>query len=58
MDTYMCIAESLHYSPETITTLLICYIPKQNYKFKKKNEMPEILILLTQAQDTSFPDAT
>ena len=28
-------AESLHCSPETITTLLIGYIPVQNEKFKK-----------------------
>ena len=29
-------AESLHCSPETITTLLIGYTPTQNKKFKKK----------------------
>ena len=28
MDTFLCIAESLCYSPETITTLLIGYTPK------------------------------
>ena len=27
MDTCPCMAESLRYSPETITTLLICYAP-------------------------------
>ena len=32
--TYVCMAESLHYSPETIT-LLIGYTPMQNKKFKK-----------------------
>ena len=36
--------ESLHHSPETITTLLISYTPKQNYMFslkiKKKKERP------------------
>ena len=31
MDT--CMAESLHCSPETITTLLISYTPIQNKKF-------------------------
>ena len=40
MDMYgcicICIAESLHCSPETITTLLIGYTPTQNKKFKKK----------------------
>ena len=33
MDT--CMAESLHCSPETITTLLISYTPIQNKKFFK-----------------------
>ena len=30
MDTCVCMAESLHYSPETTTTLLIGYTPIQN----------------------------
>ena len=30
MDTYICVAESLFYPPETITTLLISYTPIQN----------------------------
>ena len=30
MDTCICMAESLHCSPETITTLLIGYTPIQN----------------------------
>ena len=34
MDTYICIAESLQHSPETITTLLISCTPIQNNKFK------------------------
>ena len=33
MDTYICAAESLWCSPETITALLISYTPKQNRKF-------------------------
>ena len=33
MDTCMCMAESLHCSPETITTLLIGYTPIQNKFF-------------------------
>ena len=41
MDTCICIAESLHCSPETITTLLTGYTPIQNKKLggecKKKN---------------------
>ena len=32
----MCMAESLHCSPETITRLLISYTPIQNKKLKKK----------------------
>ena len=35
MDTCICMAESLHYSPETITILLIDYTPIQNKKLKK-----------------------
>ena len=31
-------AESLHCSPETITTLLIGYMPEQNKTFKKNKE--------------------
>ena len=36
MDTYICIAESFHYSLESITTLLIGYTPIKNKKLKKK----------------------
>ena len=36
---YIYMAESLCYSPETITTLLINYTPKQNKKFKKEKDM-------------------
>ena len=32
---YMYMAESLHCSPEMITTLLIGYTPIQNKKFRK-----------------------
>ena len=34
MDTCIWMAEFLHCSPETITTLFIGYIPMQNKKFK------------------------
>ena len=37
MDTCIYMAESLHCSPGTITTLLIGYIPIQNKKLKRKN---------------------
>ena len=35
MDTCMCMSESLHCQPETVTTLLIGSTPKQNKKLKK-----------------------
>ena len=36
MDTCICMAESLHYSPDTIATLLIDYVSIiQNEKLKK-----------------------
>ena len=35
-DTCICMAESLHCSPESITTLLIEFTPIQNKKLKKK----------------------
>ena len=36
MDTCICMAESLHCSLQTITTLLMDYTPIQNKKLKKK----------------------
>ena len=38
MDTCICMAESLCYPPETVTTLLIGYNPIQNKKLKKKKK--------------------
>ena len=35
MDTRVCVAESLHCSPETLRPWLISYTPAQNKKFKK-----------------------
>ena len=35
MDTWICMADSLWYSPETVTALLIGYAPIQNKKLKK-----------------------
>ena len=34
-DTCICVAETLHYLPETIAALLIGYAPIKNKKFKK-----------------------
>ena len=43
MDTCICMAESLHCSPETNTTLLMGYILIQNQKFiiEKKKNLPQ-----------------
>ena len=43
MDTCLCMTESLHCSPETVTTLLFGCTPIQNVfgVKKKKNEIPE-----------------
>ena len=38
MDTCICMAESLHCSPATITPLLIGYTPVQNKNLKKKKK--------------------
>ena len=39
MDTHICMAESLHSSPETITTLLIGHTLIQNKKLEKKRKI-------------------
>ena len=46
MDTRICMAESLCCPPETITTLLICYIPIQNLKKDLKELTKEIFIVI------------
>ena len=45
MDTCICVTESLHYSPESITTLLIGYTLIQNKKLKnnEKNNLDACL---------------
>ena len=49
IDTCICMAESLHCSPEIITTLLISYTPIQNKKvlfcFFFKNKGVEVSVL-------------
>ena len=42
MDTCICVAESLHHSPETITLLLIGYTLIQNKKLKIKTRQNAI----------------
>ena len=42
MDKCTCIADSLHYSPETITILLTGYTPIQNAFGVKKNKKNKI----------------
>ena len=44
MATCICMAESLCYSPEAVTTLLIEYTPTQNTKLKK-NDLHEITLI-------------
>ena len=39
MDTCICMSESLHCPPETITILFIGYTPTQNKKLKKNLAM-------------------
>ena len=39
MDTCIFMAKSLHCSPETVTTLLISYTPRQNKKIKKEKKL-------------------
>ena len=47
VQTCTCMAESLHCPPETITTLLIGYIPVQHKKFKKKTGSPPSYLSLS-----------
>ena len=42
MDTCICMAESLHGSPGTITTLLIGYTPKQNVFGIQNKQLNEV----------------
>ena len=51
MDTCICVAESLRCSPETITTLLISYIPIQNIKLKKRESARPMAPLASLPQD-------
>ena len=44
VDTCICMAESLHGSPETTTTLLIGYTPIQNKKFVFKKRTKYYLL--------------
>ena len=55
MDTCICMAESLPYSPETTTTLLVSYIPIQNKKFKveKKKRIKQLNSKERNKQDIS-----
>ena len=46
MDTCISMAGSLHYSPESITTLLIGYTAIQNKKLKKNKVSMTLLLLL------------
>ena len=52
MDTWICMDESLHYSLETITTLLISYTPIQNKKVLKTIELQAERKSLVVVKDT------
>ena len=43
MDTCICMAESLHCSPATITPLLTGFTPVQNKKLKKKLRLQRLI---------------
>ena len=45
IDTCICMVESLHCPPETITTLLISYTPIQHKKFKKRNLKSQVPVV-------------
>ena len=50
MDTCICMAESLCYSPEATTALLICYTPIQNaFGVKKKINKKQTAVKLIQS---------
>ena len=50
MDTCVCMADSLHYSPETITTLIVGYTPIRNVLGVKKNNLKIQIKVNTQDQ--------
>ena len=54
-DAYICMAESLCCSPETITALLTGSTPIQNNKFnkKKKNKQKITCVILSRLQNLS-----
>ena len=49
VDTCIHMAESLHYSPETITTLLFGHTPTQNKKFLKRER--EAMAVVKEVKD-------
>ena len=52
MDTCVCMAESLRYSPETITTFLICYTSTENKKLERN---PYVILSIHQRSKRYFP---
>ena len=53
MDTCIRRAESLHRTPETITTLLISHTPRRNKNFKRKKKK-QVKLILTIYSGTSL----
>ena len=63
MDTCICIAESLHCSPEIIIILIISYTPIQNKKFRKKLKWICVLVAqlcptLCNSMDCNLPGSS
>ena len=56
-DTCTCMVESLRGPPETITTLLISYIPTQNKKLKKKKKKRTFSAHLEPLAQRSWPSS-
>ena len=54
MDTCICMAESLHRSPEAITTLLTGYTPTQNKTFFKSLNVAQPSLSLPRTQGSGF----
>ena len=53
--TCICMAESLHHSPETIKTLLIGYTPIPNKKLKQQNKA-EVLLKKIPGENSDWSD--
>ena len=55
MDTFICMAESHHCSPETVTSMLISYIPIQNKTLKIKIKITDTIQYCEKSRDAYNP---